>query len=455
MSTRGGKKTRIGVIFSAMPPEAPTWPYMGYDYEGRAKELLDKLSKALPDVELVGEVVYFVSPYLKQFVRSGSKVHTEEDIWRIVNEEMADVVGYVIWYLGLWTPGLVGVVAKTGKPFILVDDLFAGSGEFLSAYSWARKRKLRFLGIASSNFSDIVEKVKLLCLIDRLRNLKIVVIRRDFPTWFEEYEKTLNEVFGSKIVRVSVEELIAYYNQASEEEARKFADKWISNASLVEAKVEDVVRSARMYIAMKSLLEKYGAEAITIDCFPPGHKGLPAYPCLGFFQLLNEGYTATCEADLDSLITQAVIRYLTGKPGFVSDPVIDQGRGWIIYAHCLAPTRVYGVGERQVDYKIRTHSEERAGVAVQAYWPVGEPITTAKICVMKRMMVIHSGKIASNIEEERGCRTKVAAEAEVSNILKNWNYDFGWHRVSVVGDHRKELIDFANLIGLNVIEEDR
>lgn len=86
-------------------------------------------------------------------------------------------------------------------------------------------------------------------------------------------------------------------------------------------------------------------------------------------------------------------------------------------------------------YKIRSHAEDRAGASLQAYWPVGEPVTTFKLNVAEKAAAIHSGVIAANVEEEKACRTKVAAASNVERILENWNRaaNFGWHRVSVVG----------------------
>ena len=448
-------KAKIGVIFSAVPSNAPTWPYIGYNYEERAKELITKLKEALPDVEFKYRVVYYVTDWLKRFATDRSKLHTLEDVKKIVLEEMRGVIGFVVWYLGLWSAGITQVVIEANKPVILVDDLFCGSGEFILSYARIRGKGYKVIKIASSDFKDIVRKIRLLYVLYKLKNLKIIVIRRGFPEWFDSYEKALSEALGSKLIRVTVDELRKEYETTDFDKAKEIAEKWASEAQSVEADKEEIVKAARMYLAMKKLMEKYGAEAITIDCFPPGHKGLPAYPCLGFFQLLNEGYVATCEADLDSCITQATIQFLTGRPGFVSDPVIDQGKGQIIYAHCLAAAKVYGKDGIMMPYRIKTHSEERAGVSVQTYWPVGEPITTVKFNIAQKAMSIHSGRIVNNVEDKRACRTKVAAKANVNAIIERWEASFGWHRVSVVGDYREDFIDLAKLLGFRVIEEDK
>ncbi|MGB9759655.1 MAG: L-arabinose isomerase family protein [Thermoproteota archaeon] len=431
---------KVGLIFSAMPSEVPTWPYIGYDYEARASMLSEALRKALPQVEFKEALVKNVEEAKKAL------------------ENMNDVVGFVVYLIGIWNNVPWYVISEKKKPTILVDDLYGGTGEFLLTLARARKENYNVVGVASSNFNDVVEKVKLLETLDNLKKLKILLVRDSFPKWYEDYAEALEKTFGSKVVKVSVEELLEEYKKVNEEEAEGVAEAWVASAQFVEPKKEEIVKSAKMYIAMKNLLEKYDAKGITIDCLGLFYSNkLPAYPCLGYVQLLNDGFIATCEADLDSSITQAVIEFATGRPGFVSDPVIDQAKNQIIYAHCLAATKVYGKERGSTLYKIRTHAEDRKGAALQALWPLGEQITTIKFNVMQKAMSLHSGKIVENVEEEKACRTKVAAEANVNLILNNWNReaDFGWHRVSVVGNFREKFVDIARLLGFRVIEEDR
>ena len=40
-----GDKAKIKLVFTHISPDTPTWPNIGYDYEGRKKELLKKAEK--------------------------------------------------------------------------------------------------------------------------------------------------------------------------------------------------------------------------------------------------------------------------------------------------------------------------------------------------------------------------------------------------------------------------
>ena len=152
-----------------------------------------------------------------------------------------------------------------------------------------------------------------------------------------------------------------------------------------------------------------------------------------------------------------LVKYLTERPSFVSDPVVDLSSDQVIYAHCVAPSKVYGPEGPSAKYILRTHAEDRSGASVQVLMPLGEKVTTVKLNLREKAMSIHSGRIVANVEEEKACRTKVAVETNAYSILENWNreVDFGWHRVTVVGDYRRDFISVARLLGLKVIEEDK
>lgn len=466
MSGKGSSyRTRIGVVFSAVPPETPTWPMIGYDYESRARELFSALSNALPHVEFRYRVVYYVSEWLRQALPSGVKTHSEEDVRSIVFKEMGDVDGYVVWFLGLWSRGVADIVAETGKPVVLVDDLYAGSGELLLSYARLDKRGYPVIAVASSNFDDVVKAVKLLDVVAKFRNSRILVVTDAKSHWatggmsVEEFAERVRKRYGLDVIFVESQELDSFYRSVSEDEAKLVMEKWIRNAMrIMEPSKDEILKSAKLYIAMRRLLEKYSADVITIDCLTLFYLGrLEAYPCLGYVELNDSGeYLGICEADVDSAATALLIKYLTGRPGFVSDPVVDLGKGEVIYAHCVAPTKMFGTSGFSSPYIIRSHAEDRRGASVQVLLPTGHRVTTVKLNLLKEAIAIHGGEAIENIDEEKACRTKLGVRANVEKLLEKWNrdFDFGWHRVTVYGELRKEFKQLAKLLKLHVVEED-
>ena len=161
--------------------------------------------------------------------------------------------------------------------------------------------------------------------------------------------------------------------------ARAVADRWAKEAKKVEGVSRETLEtSAAMYLAEKAVLKKHGANAITINClggFYGGH--IHAYPCLGFHQLNNDGLIGGCECDVRSAATMVIGTTLTqGRPGYISDPVIDTAKRQIIYAHCVAPNKAFGPAGETNPFEILTHSEDRQGASVRSILPTGYMTTT-------------------------------------------------------------------------------
>ncbi|MFP4058553.1 MAG: hypothetical protein ACLF0G_16930 [Candidatus Brocadiia bacterium] len=472
-------KPRVRLVFTHIPRGRPTWPYSTYDYEGRKKELTARLAKACPDVDFLP-----------------ATAHNQGEAKKLLERD-DEVDGYLVYMVGIWTraPQTIGAA---GKPTLFVDDLYAGSGEFLIAYAAARRRGWKVEGISSSRFDDVaaaarcftilkqpdgspeafLEAVRksrrantpepgdLACKDDpvacvpmaecqkKLRASKVLTVGGGWG--MPRSGKAIAEVFGTEVVRIEFKELHQAYLEADRDEARAWADRWSKDAArIVEPSREDIEKSGAMYLGMLKVLERRGANAITINClggFYGNH--LQAYPCLGFRQLNDDGLVGACESDLFSTITMLAVGALTGRPGFISDPVMDTARRHIIYAHCVGPTKVFGPDGASNPYHIRSHSEDRKGAAIRSLLPLGYLTTTVETRPRRREIILHQGKSAENVDEDKACRTKLAVEplGDYEKLFDYWDR-WGWHRVTFYGDLAEPVRQLAKAHGLRVVEE--
>jgi len=426
-------KARVTLVYTHIPSGNPTWPMKDYDYDGRASELTDKLVKACPGTRFTVK-----------------KAHNAAEAEAIIKES-GDIDGYMVYALGIW-PQTANVFIHSGKPVLLVDDLFAGSGEVLIMAGVAAREKLPVVTVCSSDFQDVATGVRLFETIRALKESTILdVVDYDISGWADTFKAS----FGPTVLKMDSKELASYYSKADEREAEEWADLWIKQAKkVVEPTREEIVSSGKMYLALCQAVADKRADAVTLDCLGMFYTGrITAYPCLSHFQMNNDGATGVCEGDVNSTGTQLMMRYLTGRPGYVSDPVIDTSKSEIIYAHCVSTNRVFGSKGKANPYIIRSHAEDGKGAVVQSLMPIGEPVTTLETDVIGKRMVIHTGKTTRNVDEPKACRTKLAAKANAERILDNWG--MGWHRVTIYGDYRKQAMDLARLMGITVFEEDK
>ncbi len=476
-AAEAARKPRIRVVFSHVPSTGPIWPYIGYDFEKRKKELIGGLTAACPNLEFLPVTMM-----------------NAEDAGRI-KESDGEVDGYLVWTVGIWT-GQVNVITALGKPTVLADDLYGGSGEFLIAYSAARRAGQRTVGVSSARFDDLAAVVNTFGLLTRegagpeaWRTAAEAARRKTFAPAGElkcrkdevrcaepaEVIKRLGEstmlvvgatnpplseaitkIFGVRIVPVEFAELDQAWTAADRDESAVHADRWIKDAEkVVEPTLEEIVNSGAMYLGMRALMKKHGAQAITINClggFYGGH--IHAYPCLGFTQMNDEGLVGACEADQISTITMMALAYLTGRPSYISDPVIDTSTNRVIYAHCVAPTRVFGPGGRRNAYHIRDHSEDRKGAVVRSLLPLDYLVSSMEFHPLHKHVVFHQGRTVENVEEDMACRTKLAAEVkgDIDRLMTQWD-QYGWHRVTVYGDVAEPVAELAGRLGMKMLQE--
>lgn len=471
------ERPRVRLVFTHIPSTGPIWPNIGYDFESRKKTLVAALEEGCPDVDLLPVTVQSATE-AKKLLESDSAVD-----------------GYVVYMLGLWT-GAPQVIAATGRPVLLVDDLYGGSGEFLIANAAARRAGFKVVGVSSSRLPDVTAAVKCFGLLkepgrtvddflaaasaawkrgvsrsdrltvtedslrvgdvgeclERLGDSTILVVGRQ-PGGLG---RSITEVCGPRVVPIEFAEIHAAYEKTDPGEAAQWADRWVAGAEkVVEPSRDEIVRSGAMYLAERELMKRYGAQAISINClggFYGGH--IKAYPCLGFSQLNDDGLVGGCEADLVSALTMLAGTYLSGRPGYISDPVIDTSKNQIVYAHCVAPTRVFGPKRSASPYHIRSHSEDRKGAVVRSLLPLGYMTTTFEIHPLRKEIILHQGKSVENIDEDKACRTKLAVEVkgDIDRLFSQWDR-WGWHRVTFFGDLEEPIGELADAMGMKIVRE--
>jgi len=425
-------KAKVRLVYTHPNPSRQGWPYQNYNYEGRKQMLGAKLKAGCPDIDF--------QPVTAKTAEEAKKI--------LAADEGMD--GYLVYMLGI-PSGASSVFAYCGRPTLLVDDLYGGTGHLLNFYPKAREKGMPVAAVASSRLEDVAEAANTFAAIKKLRSSTLLdVTERNLEKSIAAYREAL----GLTIQPVSAAELNAAYEKADRAEAEKWAKTWIDNAQrVVEPSRAEIRKSAAMFLGMRDLLLQRKAQGIAVDCLHLfyGNK-MTAYPCLGFFQFNSSGLVGACEADLQSASTMLLMRYLTGRPGYISDPVIDTSQNRIIYAHCVAPNRVYGPGGPRNPYQIRSHSEDRKGAAIRSLMPLGKTVTSMKLVPSQKLIVLHQATTVDNIEEDRACRTKLAARVkDARKLLAGWNY--GWHRVTFFGDWKVPVETAAQLLGFKLVEE--
>jgi L-fucose isomerase-like protein len=435
-------QTRVKVVMQGKKKGIPGWPHIDYNYDQKATEVLQVLKNRLPDIDF--DFCFYTTPKEAQ-----KDFQTDKETYDGLLVLMAsNWIGVDLFYCDM---------IKEGIPTIIADIPHAGSGGFLNVNSRIALENLPIPTVSSLNFNDIADTVQLFEALKNVSKSKILIIT-DNKNYDTDLLQKARALWGCDFIIKNSADMLETYRTIADQDAQKLADRWIGECiKVLEPSQEEILKSAKFYYALQKLKKENDANAVTVDCLNLFYKGgAPAYPCLSFFEMGRNGEIGVCEADIDATITSLLLLYSTGRTGFVSDPVIDTSSNQIIYDHCVCSNKAYGKDDvRTCPYYLRSHAEDRKGASVQTILPTGEQLTTVKVSCKNKTAAIHSGVSVGNVAFECGCRTKLAAQANVTKILRNWHYEiFSWHRVTIFGDYRTKMENLFKLKGLKLIHED-
>lgn len=338
----------------------------------------------------------------------------------------------------------------------------------------------------SSRLDTIAQKVRSLQAVARMKGLKVLIVT-DKPVLgqyeptglqleaegWDEYERRYLEnlrEMGADLIARPQEEMLSKMEAVDEAQAREVARGWIKEAAGIRGTNEaEIEKSARLYLAMKAMLDEYDADAITTEGYGVfmGYEGGPI-PSQGLpsSQFCTDGVVATSETLVDSLITQQLGLFVTGSTGFNGDYIVDEDNHKAYIGHCECPFNPYG-DERRVPYAIRNlpqwpmDEQNKGGACAQVFLPAGETVTVAKISVHDKKLSLFTGYTVDGEKLFPGwydilCRTKLAVDSDASKLLESLDWrTFGNHRVAFYGDYRDQFKELATLLGYQVVEKDR
>ncbi|MGC8991867.1 MAG: hypothetical protein ACP5MD_17255, partial [Verrucomicrobiia bacterium] len=175
-------------------------------------------------------------------------------------------------------------------------------------------------------------------------------------------------------------------------------------------------------------------------------------PCVGFVRLNDMGFAGICESDLSSALTFVLFQGLSGRPGFISDPTLDESKNSIILAHCLGTRKMDGPAGKAAPYRLRTIMERQKGVVPQVFMRIGQKVTQA-IITRTDEIVYFTGTIIDTPDTDRGCRTKITVKVDgnIQNLWHNWAH--GLHRLTCYGDLTTDLARFCRFKDLKLTNE--
>ena len=151
-------------------------------------------------------------------------------------------------------------------------------------------------------------------------------------------------------------------------------------------------------------------------------------------------------------MTHIMFQGLSGKPGFISDPTMDESKNSIILAHCMGTPKMDGPEKPAAPYKLRTVMEREEGLVPHVTMRLGQKVTQGRLVRTDRLLYF-TGEIIDAPDVDRGCRTKITVQidGDAEKLWKNWSG--GLHRLTCYGDLTKDLARYCRFEKITMVNE--
>jgi hypothetical protein len=487
------KKTKIYTILVS-----PGYP-AGYLYYGRSvlkpdgtrvpkslltnKEVIRKLEKECGEVEFI--------------------VREPKPGWHALLDEIVaqkDTLDGVLIFgaPGRGGPSIAGTelsptesLAFTGLPTVFVQNLLNVGEPPYKSFKRGRvissildRENITSPSTNSGMFNDLLGKIRLIEAIKKMKEAKMLYMkspsndlffrhgRVSFPRCDDVYRSRLKETLGTEIITRDVQELIDLYKKIGEGEARKIAKMWIDESKGIrDTREEDIVESAKIYLALDTLVKEYDASALLVTQYAIKDKnGVDVFTALPMMEFAKRGVIGCYQEFIDTVLSQLLGYYMSGKASFHGDNTFDPFNDTSMIVHCGCPVNAWG--DKNLPYTIRDYtggkwSEElkrREGAVPAVELPVNIPATIWQIFPAQKEIFVYTGESIPgdslyNGFEDIVCRDKLVVRLKKGDVEKVMGYwsgeEYGAHRAVILGDWRQRIKQLGTLLDFDVIEQDR
>ncbi len=349
-------------------------------------------------------------------------------------------------------------ILESGRP-LLVFSLPASGHDWMYPYRWQKEGKPVTM-LTSSDYGEFERAARILRTVPLMKNSRAAIFLPMQGTTDACTPAKVKEKLGVDLVEIPQKRFDEMLKAVDEKKAQAETKRWINESvEVTEPNNEDILKAARVSLALDQLIEDEKVQALAVGtCMGWLKRG---FPCLGFTRLRDRGIPASCEGDMDSLLTMMLFGYMFDIPGFQGNATFDMSKNAVWTAHCVGPLKMDGYDGKDAPYLLRSHSEIGYGVVPEMLYRIGQKITRSKLVNLDQWL-ISTGTIREVPEKSvRACRTQIVTEiGDPNKMVRNWGggvLEGGMmallHRVVFYGDHKQSAQHLADLMQIKIVEE--
>jgi hypothetical protein len=440
---------------------------------GRKRNLLfssdnpERFKKLIESIQAIEEYDFHVTPIKIDYQK------LEESATAIRDHE-ADILAINL-PMGISSARIGDYIDNSSIPVIVIassPDLI-----MLEADAVARLRRKGINSVLANSESHFLELIKIFAAPRILEGKKALIFGKPFdsssvstPHLDADY---IYKHTGVRIEYRPISELKPLLEMVDETEAKKEMERLKKEAvEIVEPTDEAILEACRMYVLLRSLIDREGLSAVSIDClsFSFSQNPIVPLPCIAYTRLRDEGITAPCEADVCMLLSSLLLQEISGKPSFFHNvSEVDTKKSAAILRHCVAPIRFLGADAEPLPFNLRDYHGFGRDIVPEVKFPVGAEVTMGGFSKDLKDFVIWPGRIQpgthdmetpsfKNVPENapetmknmrRYCSNR--AEVKIKYPDRFLQSIAGIHQVMVAGSYTKAIYEATARMNVNVL----
>jgi len=220
-------QTRIRKVYLAKP--VPTWPKPSLDVQAEMKRIdgiLAGMADRMGGIQLEGGDLYRVPEEMPGTA-----------------EALGHPDGLLVFNLTSTVGRHLGKLTATGLPTILFSQPY--SGHDWSTVAPLQRAGHRVICLATSDFNEIPDALRLIRTVHLLRDTRIVHLSTD--SYSAERAAQIKEQLGPEVISITPDRFETAYRAISDEAAQAEAREWIRGAvKVVEPTEAELVASGRL-----------------------------------------------------------------------------------------------------------------------------------------------------------------------------------------------------------------
>ena len=260
----------------------------------------------------------------------------------------------------------------------------------------------------------------------------------------------LRKVFGASILQIELGEFLSTYEAVTNNDAERTVPV-LSIGRRGEATNEDVLKSSRLYLALRRIKDQYSLDFASIRCLPELKDAMELNPCLAMAKLADEGFIIGCETDVNNLITMIMEYALSGAPSFFADIIaLDEETNSALFFHCGAAAP--SLAESPEAPRLEKHS--MGGTTTLEFELKPGRATVARLTEEDGayLMFIASGEVTPYGRQVRGNYANFHFDADIDEVVSTiLDRRIEHHMALCYGDVMEDLAGACDCAGVEPI----